>query len=114
MIYCDDCADKYGYAHTEEKRTGGCDICKMRMGKLNVMPEDQFDQLINGISLEVFNLSGFEVNEVKGFPRGTKPSDIEPKITNLKKAAPNCVVFFDSHKLVVANSQTGKRFQIRF
>lgn len=114
MLYCDKCAVDYDRPHTTERQVGECEICKRRMGNMNIMPDDVYEEITNGINTEEIDVSGFTVQEVKGFIPGTKTNDIEPNVLIVKKVAPNCAVFFDNKRIVIADPKTGKRFQIKY
>jgi hypothetical protein len=115
LLYCDHCAGKHGYdVDTPKTYKGECELCHRRLGPMNAMGDEDVEILVNGINLEIHDVAGFKVQEVKGFPVGTKIDDIEKKMINHRIVGENCVVFFDAGKMVVANPKKGKRFQISF
>lgn len=115
LLYCDDCGTKNGYdIDTPEKKKGECQLCRRRLGSMNVMNTEDVQALVNGITPDILNVAGFQVQEVEGFPVGTKTEAIEPRMVTHKMAADNCVVFFDPGKIIIANPATGKRFQIQY
>ena len=115
LLYCDHCATKNGYDIDEDKKEKGeCGLCKRRLGPMNVMEDDDVEILVNGINTDIHEVCGFKIHEIKGFPVGVKLEDIEPYMVSYRVASENCVVFFDGRKIVVANPETGKRFQITF
>lgn len=115
LLYCDHCGTKNGYDIDMPKtHKGECELCHRRLGPMNVMGDDDVEVLVNGIKNDIYELAGFHVHEVKGFPKGTKLDEIEPKMVNHRLVGQNCVVFFDTGKMVVANPETGRRFKITF
>jgi len=113
LLYCDHCGTKHGYDIDVPKTyKGECELCHRRLGPMNHMGDEDVEVLVNGIKSEVHELAGFQIQEVKGFPVGTKIDDIERKMVNHRLVGQDCVVFFDADRMVVANPKTGKRFQI--
>lgn len=115
LLYCDHCGTKNGYdIDTPKTEKGECQLCRRRLGPMNVMSDKDVDVLVNGIKTDILDVAGFKVQEVEGFPVGTKTEAIEPRMVTHKMAADNCVVFFDPGRIVIANPATGKRFQISY
>lgn len=115
LLYCDHCGTKNGYdIDTPKTFKGECQLCNRRLGPMNVMSDQDVEVLVNGVDVNIHDLAGFKVQEIKGFPVGTKVDCIEPKMVNHRLVNQKCVVFFDAGKVVVANPETGKRFKISF
>ena len=115
LIYCDHCAKKHGYdVQIPKAEKGECQLCKRRLGPMNVMTDTDVDELVNGIIPETYDIAGFKVVQVKGFLVGTKIAEIEPRMVTHKVLSQKCVAFFDPGKIVIANPENGKRFEITF
>jgi hypothetical protein len=115
MLYCDHCGTKNGYDIEPDKKVKGeCQLCHRRIGPMNEMTEEDVKVLVNGIEPTIYDIAGFKVEEVEGFPVGKKIDDIEKTMLSHRVVGNNCVCFFDAHKIVVANPKTGKRFTITF
>lgn len=114
LLYCDQCADKFGYKIQEKKESKGeCGLCHMRLGPMNNMSDDDFDHIVNSINPEIFEAGGFKARQLKGFPVGLKVQEIEPTLPH-KIVGNQTVMFFASERVIFANTQTGKKFEIRF
>jgi len=116
LLYCDTCARKMGYKIDEAKTSKGeCELCHMRLGPMNYMPDDVVETLVNSISTDVFKAADFSVRQVRGFPVGTVVREIEPKMFH-KMLTDDVSLFYDSssRKIVLARPGSGKRIQITF
>jgi hypothetical protein len=115
LLYCDHCAGKYGYdVDTPKTHKGECQLCHRRLGPMNAMNAEDVEKLINDYDYMDYNLAGFTLEEVEGFPVGTKIMEIEPRMSSHKMMAENCVLFFDAGRIVIANPKTGKRLQVKY
>jgi len=115
MLYCDHCATKHGYdVDTPKIKKGECELCRRRLGAMNFMTDEDVEVLVNGIVPEIYDVAGFKVSQVRGFPVGTKVDEIEPAMVTHKMIGKNCVAFFDPGKIIIANPENGKRLEITF
>lgn len=117
LMYCDHCATKNGYdVDTPKTAKGECELCRRRLGPMNVMEDDDVEVLVNNIDTTIHDFKGgFHVEQVKGFPVGIVTREIEPKMSH-KMLDDDVSLFYDTtaKKLVVARQSTGDRIQITF
>jgi len=113
LLYCDKCACESGHPITEDKVKGECELCKRRLGSMNVMDSAKHKQIVNNISSNSLDIEGIQVKQVEGFVPGTKLDEIEPGSPH-KILREDRVVYFDSKFMTIAIPSTGKRIRIRF
>lgn len=111
LLYCDKCASESGHPITEEKKKGECEICKRRLGSMNVMDDQKHNTIVNNISTETFDIEGIQVKQVEGFVPGTKLDEIEPGSPH-RVVREDRVLYFGSNELTIAIPSTGKRIRI--
>lgn len=111
MLYCDRCANEHGYAITTEKEKGECELCHRRLGSMNVMTD--LDEYVNNIATDVVKIEGLEIKQVKGFVPGTHVDKIEPGAHH-KLLTDTKVLYHWADRLVIADTKSGKRVEIRF
>ncbi len=113
LLYCDKCAGKSGNPITEEKVKGECQLCKRHLGSMNVMDNHTHKDIVNNISMDVLNIEGIQVKQIKGFIPGTKLDEIEPGSAH-RLLKEDRVLYFGSSSLTIAIPSTGKRVRISF
>ena len=110
MLYCDRCADEHGYDLTTEKEKGECELCHRRLGSMNIMID--VDSMIT-VDSQAVNIEGLVIKQVKGFVPGTHLDKIEPGAHH-KLLTDTKVLYHWSDRLIIADTKTGKRVEIRF
>ena len=117
LMYCDHCGTKHGYDIDPEKEVKGeCQLCRRRLGPMNVMKDQDVEVLVNNIDPTIHDFKGgFHVEQTKGFPVGTVTREIEPRMSH-KMLTDDVSLFYDTtiKKLVVARQSTGDRITISF
>lgn len=105
IIYCDMCAREHHHQITPTKEIGGCQLCGLRVGKMNVVDDKHLKK-----SSEEKEVAGFRMKEVDGFLKGTRIPLIEPH--NHKVVGKGVVLFYDQNKIILARTDTGEKVQI--
>lgn len=113
LLYCDKCAELHKYLITDKKEKGECQLCRRRLGSMNVMGSSDLNEKVNNISHEVLELAGLKIRQVEGFVPGTDINAIEPGM-NHKMLTPEKLLFYASDHLVFADTEQGTRFRIDF
>jgi len=113
LLYCDKCAEKSGNPITEKKVKGECEMCKRRLGSMNVMESAVHNSIVNNISTDTVDIEGIEIKQVEGFVPGTKLDEIEAGLPH-RILREDRVLYFGSKELTIAIPSTGKRIQISF
>ena len=113
LLYCDKCASESGHPITEEKIKGECELCRRRLGSMNVMDDHKHKNIINNISADVLEIEGIQVKQVEGFLPGTKLDEIEPGSPH-KILREDRVVYFGAKYMTIAIPSTGKRIRVQF
>ena len=113
LLYCDKCAAKSGNPITEKKVKGECEMCRLRLGSMNVMESSVHNNIVNSISSDILDIEGIQVKQVEGFVPGTKLDKIEVGLPH-RILREDRVLYFGSKSLTIAIPSTGKRIQISF
>jgi hypothetical protein len=113
MLYCDGCAKANGHEITSQKQKGECELCRRRLGTMNVMPDNVVDSHINNVKKEDFSAAGIKVKQVPGFVPGTNLDAIEPGAPH-RFLSETKVLFHQSNRLIIADMESGKRVEINF
>lgn len=113
MLYCDRCAKANGYDLTIQKQKGECELCRRRLGDMNIMPDDVVDGHINNVKKECFSAAGIKVKQVPGFVPGTNLDVIEPGAPH-RFLSETKVLYHFPHHLVIADLKSGKRVRVNF
>lgn len=108
MLYCDKCAESSNLPITPNKEKGECDLCKLRLGSMNVKADEN-----DVVEHEALDICGLTVQQIKDFYPGTKLDKVYPGSQH-RIVAPDRVVYFLPGKLVVAQPSTGKQVQLKY
>jgi hypothetical protein len=111
MLYCDRCAEKGEYQKTDIRKEGTCQLCNIRVGKMNVFPQDQYAEMTKVEDETRHEIGGFQIQQKEGFVKGTRIPLIES--VPHKVVGNGVVAFFDSNKLILARMETGQRIEIK-
>ena len=111
LLYCDVCGRSRNYPINPEKVKGNCEICHAYAGPCNLTEDSYFP--FDNINPEVYEIAGFEMKQLRGFP-------IDPRVDMIESGAPHRfvaedkVIFFHPKSIVLANVSTGERIEVSF
>jgi hypothetical protein len=110
LLYCDVCAEKYGYETTLHKEKGGCHICQKRLGSMNVMMEgiDEYYE-----DREHKKIGPFKFKQLKNSFPGAPPTTIEPRLSS-RRLNDDTILFFNGNHMIIARPSTGEKVKIDY
>jgi len=113
LLYCDSCGRERNLDLTDERVHGECEICRRRLGKMNVLQKDELDEKVNNVKKEVWECCGLKVQQIKGVLPNTPLESINPGMSH-RIIGPDRVLYFDARKMIIVSPSTGKQVQISF
>ena len=111
MLYCNPCGTARNYPIHPKKVKGSCEVCHAYAGPCNFTDISYFS--FDDINPEVYEIAGFEMKQIQGFP-------VNPRIDMIESGAPHRfigedkVIFFKPKSIVLANIATGERIEVSF
>ncbi|MFX1538375.1 MAG: hypothetical protein ACFFDI_29645 [Promethearchaeota archaeon] len=112
LLYCNKCAEDNNYQITNTKEAGTCELCGQRLGKMNIMEDEEIYQYIKTESDISVNLGDFKVKQIRGFVPGTVIEKLHPGMRRII-LGPGKFLFQAPNELILATND-GKQIQIKF